>query len=65
MENIFLALKLKGVSKEAEICGIEEVIKLGNGEYLHKLIDMKDCVEDVNVADVALELQLRSEMPTW
>ena len=54
MERILRTLKLKGISKEAKICRIEQVVKLRNMDYLHQLIDMKDYVEDVNVADVAL-----------
>ena len=28
-------------------------------DYLHQIIDMKDCVEDVNVADVALRVSVQ------
>ena len=59
MERIFRALKSKSISKEGKICKIEQVVKLHNMDYLHKLIEMKNSVENVNVADVALRVAVQ------
>ena len=55
MERILLS-GLKCLSREAKFGLIAQVINSRNMDYLHKLIDIKDYVEDINVADVALRL---------
>ena len=58
MERILLSA-LKCLSKEAKLGLIAQVINSRNMDYLHKLIDIKDYVEDINVADVALRLTVQ------